>query len=225
VPRLVFAAGFALCSLFALLSSRAAAYPACLPGHNTVVPPCDWDSGKISLTGYSPASGTEITGGGGHHTIVSFPYSSFGAGIQAAYDVGYAPYSATDSGGTTTSGTLTVNLTANGGTGFKKLRFALIHPQVTGAGSISWSFTTSAPDPPGSVSGNQTTSSGDLVYGSAVGTISPTIALTASTGGSGSATFDGYAIYVPEPDRIAMLGSGVGLLWLLARRRSLPRVE
>ena len=93
----VFAAAFALTSP-ALLPPAGASAVACVPGHNTVIPPCTYDSGLLSLDGYSPASGTEVTGGGGHHTVVSFPSSSFGAGIQAAADVGYPPFSATDSG-------------------------------------------------------------------------------------------------------------------------------
>ncbi|TMA32919.1 MAG: PEP-CTERM sorting domain-containing protein [Deltaproteobacteria bacterium] len=214
----VFAAAFALTSP-ALLPPAGASAVACVPGHNTVIPPCTYDSGLLSLDGYSPASGTEVTGGGGHHTVVSFPSSSFGAGIQAAADVGYPPFSATDSGGTSASGTLTIDLSATGGSAqIKKLRFVLINPQVTGAGSLSWSFTTVTP--PGTVSGNQTVSSGDLIFASPVASVSPTLSVSLSTGGSGSATFDGYAVYVPEPNGLVMLCAGALALWALSRRRS-----
>jgi hypothetical protein len=99
----------------------------------------------------------------------------------------------------------------------KKLRFVLINPQVTGAGSLSWSFTTSSP--PGSVSGNQTTTSGDLIFATPVTAVSPTMSFAASTGGSGSATFDGYAVYASEPDPVETFAAGAALLPVLARRR------
>ena len=70
------------------------------------------------------------------------------------------------------------------------------------------------------MSGNQTTSSGDLIFASPVGSVSPTLSATLSTGGSGSATFDGYVVYVPEARRLAMCVSGAALLGFLARRRT-----
>jgi len=80
------------------------------------------------------------------------------------------------------------------------------------------SFTTVTP--PGTVSGNQTVSSGDLIFASPVASVSPTFSVSLSTGGSGSATFDGYAVYVPEPNGLAMLCAGALALWALSRRRS-----
>src|SRR6266852_2929805 len=59
----------------------------CIPGHNTVVPPCTFDGGLLSL---DSASG--FGSGGGHHTLASFP----GAGIEITCDLN-CPFKASDS--------------------------------------------------------------------------------------------------------------------------------
>jgi len=61
---------------------------------------------------------------------------------------------------------------------------------------------------------------GDLIFASPVASVSPTLSVSLSTGGSGSATFDGYAVYVPEANGLVMLCAGALALWALSRRRS-----
>jgi hypothetical protein len=219
---LIVAAASALGSLIALVPASRATAADCIPGHNTVVLPCTFDSGLISIDSATGPNGADLTGGGGggHHTLVSFPYSSFGAGFQIEADIagGRPPYSATDGGGTSVSPSITFKLTATSASAqINKLRFVLINPQVSGAGSITWTFGNGTP--PGSVSGDQTITSGDLIFASPISTTTETLSATLSTGGAGSATVDGYAIYVPEPGRHAMVGAALVSLFVLKRRR------
>jgi len=204
-------------SVLLLLSAARASAVSCTPGHNTVVPPCTFEHGLVSLdSATSPDPST-----GGHHTLVSFPFlQDFGTGIQVAADVfgGYPPYSATDGGSTSVNFSITFTLSApNAAEQIKKLRFVAINPQVTGAGSITWTFGNGTP--PGSVSGDQNITSGDLIFGSAVGSTTETLTGTLSTGGNGTATADGYAIYVPEPTVLPSLGAMILMLAVLPRRR------
>jgi len=219
VGRSVFA-GFALISLVIAAPEAFATEAACIPGNHTVAPPCTFDAGLVSL---DSATSPEPTGGGGHHTIVSFPTSAFGPGIEVAADIanGNPPYSATDTGGTSSSGSITFTLSTVGGSYLiDALRFSLIDPLVTGTGSIGWSLG-SASD--GFVSGDQTTSSGDLNLASAAGSVTETIAGTLSAGTSGSATMTGYEVFVhlvPVPESSTGLLVFAGLFGLAGWRRA-----
>jgi len=189
---------------------------ACVAGHNTVVPPCTFDGGVLSLDSANFTSGLH----GGHHALVSFPNDpAFGPGIQNAADIagGNPPFMASDS--TTSpgvsSGSLTLTFsTIDGAHLIDALRFSLINPVVIGTGSITWSF--------GSVSGDQTTSSGELDF-APVSSITETFAGSLIAGASGDAAIDGFRIDlrlvpVPEPSTLSFLGSGLVALGILVRR-------
>ena len=88
---------FGTWALVALAVAMALSFPpsasadlACVPGHNTVVPPCTFDNNVLSLDSAAGIGG----GGGGHHTLVDF----IGPTITIEADVagGFPPNMATD---------------------------------------------------------------------------------------------------------------------------------
>src|SRR5437867_4105073 len=187
----VFAVAFGV-----LTSSEAwALEPACVPGHHTVVPPCAFDGGVLSIDSATGPNGTDVFtggGGGGHHTLVTFPVDpTLGPGIQVAADIagGHPAYMATDSPTGTSSGSMTFTIsTVSGLPLIKDLSIALLNPIVTGTGSISWSL--------GSLTGNQTISSGELVFAPPLSSITLTLTGSLIAGTSGNASIDGFVINV-----------------------------
>src|SRR5215470_9827791 len=76
---------------------------ACVSGHNTVVPPCSFDSGVLSL---DSASSVEFGSGGGHHTLANFSGPTIT--IEADVADGFPAYNSNDGVGGVSTGTLTL---------------------------------------------------------------------------------------------------------------------
>jgi hypothetical protein len=215
-------------AVFGLLTSSclwALSEPACVPGHHTVVPPCTFDEGVLSLDAATGPNGTDVFaggGGGGHHSLVTFPIDPIlGPGIQDAADIagGHLPFMATDSPTGVSSGSITqlTISTVSGQPLIEDLRFALLNPTVTGTGSISWSF--------GSLTGNQTITSGELVFATPVSSVTEMVNGSLIAGASGNASIDGFVINVslapvPEPSRLAFFAIALAVLVLFWRRRA-----
>ena len=194
----------------ALTPSQALAV-ACAPGHNTVIPPCTFDNGALLLTA---AAGEVVAGqGGGHHTLVTFPVDSvLGPGIQLAADIagGFPPYRATDTGGSSVSGTITFGVsTVSGLSLIEDVSVTLLNPLITGTGSITAAL--------GSLTLTCTlstcTSFGESLF-SPTNSFSGLFTFTGSTGSAGNASVDGVRfnfslVAVPEPGTLFLFASAV----------------
>jgi hypothetical protein len=83
--------------VFALGPPSVAWATACIPGHNTVVLPCTFDGGLLTL------DNAVITGqagaGGNHNTLIEFGGTSFNPTVlfKADVDNGFDPFSSTES--------------------------------------------------------------------------------------------------------------------------------
>lgn len=199
IPRLLVSAaigGFGL--IVGFLPSAGATEMACVSGHNMTVPPCTFDNGVLSL---DSASSTELGQGGGHNTQVIFSGTSIT--IEANVAGGFPSYNSNDSNTGTTNGTILIKIsTLSGLPLIDDISFALIDPATSGTGSIAWSL--------GSVSGDQSKTSGDLIFATPQSSITETLSVTLNSGIDGDATVNGGTLdvsLVPEPSSIALFGA------------------
>lgn len=188
-----------------VVPTAAASATACIAGHNTVVPPCTFDGGVLSLDS-APSAGLGL----GHHTLALFS----GPDITVTADVagGYAPYNSNDLGTGTVTGSLTLTIsTVSGLPLIDDVGFNLIDPVTTGTGSISWSV--------GALTGDQNTTSGELFFPAPLSSITETESMALNSGVSGDATLTGTAIsvsLVPEPSSLALVAAafmGFSAIW------------
>jgi hypothetical protein len=205
-------------------STTARAELACVPGHHTVVLPCTFDSGVLSI---DSATGFAGGGGGGHHTLVEFAGSTFT--IEADIALGNPPYMATDdpSGVSESGGTITIS-TVSGEPLIGDVSLELLSPILTGTGTMSLSITGTAnigplTGLPGSTfqdvsfgPTNSITETFDFILSTGCGVPSPTC--------TGNAQINGVTVgisLVPEPNSITLLVVPLVAL-ALRRRRKLP---
>lgn len=203
--------------------SQAVWAAACVPGHGTVIPPCTFDGGVLTL---QSATNADFSSGGGHNTQITFPVSpTLGPGIQIAADPSAAfPTFSASHDGINGVDTATIGLTVSAQAGFliHDVSFTLLSPQVTGTGTISWSLDGVTETFPGS-------SFVDIVLPQNVSSITDTLIITLSEGSSGDASIVGGVINyslvpapVPEPASLAIFGTALLGFGVLRRRRK-PR--
>jgi len=187
---------------------------ACVPGHNTVITPCTFDSGVLSFNSATGPNGADLGGsGGGHHTVVSFP----GAGIQISADTGFPPYSASMDG---TNGVLTATITLDVSTVsglplIHDISLSLLDPVVTGTGTITWSLDGHSETFPNN-------NPIDIVLPIAVSGTTDVLSITMTEGTAGDASVEGALIsysLVPEPSALLILASGLVALLAISRWR------
>ena len=217
---------FALAAAISLFSPTAAlADTACISGHNTVAPPCTFDSGILllsSATGF-PSGG----GGGGHHTLAEFVGPT--VTIEADIAAGKLPFEATDNlttGISELTGTVTIS-TVSGEPLIGDLSLQLLSPDIIGTGTMSFSLTGTGNVGP--LTGLSGSTFQDVSF-APTNSITETIDFVLSTGcGAPSATCTGNAIIdgvtigistVPEPNSIALLSGALVAIGFLRRKLS-----
>jgi hypothetical protein len=185
----------------------------CIAGHHTVVLPCTFDGGLLSLD----AGIADFGGGmGGQQTMISFS----GAGIEIACDLN-CPYQASDeTGGTNGTSTTFMISTVSGLPLIDNLSLTLLDPSVTVGRTISWRL--------GTASGDQTMDFGELIFDTPQSSITQRAAITLSAGctpepcSGGNASVSGVLFnvsLVPEPDNVLLLRVGLFGMLLFVRIR------